>query len=67
MDEMTAVCAANGSWSPDPADVTCKEIGKQVATIHAIHQVVLNTQYKSAEVVASINEWAHALVVLKCL
>ena len=25
--EMTAVCAANGSWSPDPADVTCREIG----------------------------------------
>ena len=27
VDEMTAVCAANGSWSPDPADVTCREIG----------------------------------------
>ena len=25
--EMTAVCAANGSWSPNPADVTCREIG----------------------------------------
>ena len=24
MGEMTAVCAANGSWSPDPADLTCK-------------------------------------------
>ena len=47
--EMTAVCAANGNWSPDPANVTCREIGmigKQVATIHAIHQVVLNSQYK---------------------
>ena len=34
------MCAANGSWSPDPADVTCHEIG-----IHAsskISQVVLN-------------------------
>ena len=25
--EMTAVCAVNGSWSPDPADVPCREIG----------------------------------------
>ena len=40
--EMTAVCAANGSWSPDPADVMCREIGKQRAIIHIIHQVVLN-------------------------
>ena len=30
MGEMTAVCAANGSWSPDPADVTCREIGMNV-------------------------------------
>ena len=29
--EMTAVCAANGSWNPNPADVTCHEIGMQVA------------------------------------
>ena len=50
------MCAANGSWTPGPADVTCKEIGKQVATIHAIYQVVFNSQYKSAEMVASINE-----------
>ena len=28
--EMTAVCAANGSWSPDPADVKCREIGMNV-------------------------------------
>ena len=52
--EKTAVCAANGSWSPDPVDVTCREIGM---IIPAIHQVVLNSQYKSAEV-ASINEMA---------
>ena len=39
--EMIAVCAANGSWSPDPAHVTCKEIGMQVAITHALyHQVV---------------------------
>ena len=25
--EMTAVCAANGSWNPNLADVSCKEIG----------------------------------------
>ena len=25
--EMTAVCAANGRWIPDPANVTCREIG----------------------------------------
>ena len=30
MGEMTAVCAAHGSWSPDPADVTCREIGMNV-------------------------------------
>ena len=30
MGEMTVVCAANGSWSPDPADVTCREIGTSV-------------------------------------
>ena len=35
--ETTAVCAANGSWSPDPANVTCREIGMQNAIIHAIH------------------------------
>ena len=28
--EMTAVCAANGSWNPDPADVTCREIGMKL-------------------------------------
>ena len=38
LGEMTAVCAANGSWSPDPADVMCREIGKQRAIIHIIHQ-----------------------------
>ena len=27
--EMTAVCAANGSWTSDPADVACREIGMQ--------------------------------------
>ena len=27
VDEMTAVCAADGSWSPDPAVVSCREIG----------------------------------------
>ena len=27
VSEMTAVCAANGSWSLDHADVTCREIG----------------------------------------
>ena len=27
LGEMSAVCAANGSWSPDPADVTCREVG----------------------------------------
>jgi len=26
LGEMSAVCAANGSWSPDPADVTCREV-----------------------------------------
>ena len=40
--EMTAVCAANGNWSPDPADVTCREIGMQRAIIHVIYQIVLN-------------------------
>ena len=58
MDEMTAVCAANGSWSPDPADVTCQEKGMERPIIHAIHQVVLNCHYRSVVVVASINEWA---------
>ena len=55
MDEMTALCAADGRWSPDPVDVQCREIGM---IIPAIHQVVLNSQYKSAEVVVSINEMA---------
>ena len=55
MGEITAVCAADGRWNPDPANVTCREIGM---IIPAIHQVVLNSQYKSAEVVASINEMA---------
>ena len=27
LGEMSVVCAANGSWSPDPADVTCREVG----------------------------------------
>ena len=27
LGEMSAVCAANGGWSPDPADVTCREVG----------------------------------------
>ena len=51
--EMTAVCAADGRWSPDPADVSCREIGMQMAIIHAIHQVVLNCHYRSA-----VGEWA---------
>ena len=38
--EMTAVCAANGSWSPNPADVTCHEIGMHAGS--KIFQVVLN-------------------------
>ena len=39
--EMTAVCATNGSWSPDPANLTCREIGMQMAITHALyHQVV---------------------------
>ena len=24
--KMTAVCAANWSWSPDPADISCRDI-----------------------------------------
>ena len=30
LGEMSAVCAANGSWSPDPADVTCRELGMYI-------------------------------------
>ena len=30
--EMTAVCTASGNWSPDPADVICREIGLYIAT-----------------------------------
>jgi len=25
--EMIAVCAANGNWSPNPADIMCSKIG----------------------------------------
>ena len=28
----TAVCAASGNWSPDPAGVMCREIGLYIAT-----------------------------------
>ena len=38
--EMTAVCAANGSWSPNPVDVTCHEIGMHAGS--KTFQVVLN-------------------------
>jgi len=30
LGEMSAVCATNGSWSPDPAYVTCREVGMYI-------------------------------------
>ena len=30
LGEMSAVCAANGSWSPDPADVICRKVGMYI-------------------------------------
>jgi len=28
--ELRAVCASNGSWYPDPMDLICRELGKQL-------------------------------------
>ena len=38
--EMTAVCAANGSWSPEPADVLCREIGMNMLNTYYIEATV---------------------------
>ena len=30
LGEMSAVCVANGSWRPDPADVACRKVGMYI-------------------------------------
>ena len=34
---LTAVCTANGNWIPDPADVTCRELGIPLCIVMHIH------------------------------